>query len=463
LAHATLAYSLWRQGMIFEATSQAETAVKLNPTSTVSLINLALMKQNANNYPEAISLYRRAATLAPDNWVPPLSISRCYMLGGDQAKGLKALHIMSKQTKRSFDWYYMIAKTCLEIEEVQLAETATTKAIRAATTQKQRAASENLRLLTLLRSNEFDKAKSLKDQVFHLNHPKEGELFVRTAATLLPATDPAAGKELLNCAIENLTAVQDGDALLRLGRIFEDKAADQTCDNTRRASWLESAQVAFARAIVLSPKAVGYHLALAGALSSMGHWSDAAEEMQKNMASDQLDLISPFLITKIAGPEASDQEHPSSLKLSLVRFKIHGLTCSCHLSKIHGALRHFNNVVFISTPPQKPYSGLMLVDQSPTPVKEMLDTCSQNIFPARSDSKPVAPKVSLEMVSEEALTTIDATLKIAQDVRFGPILSFPKTFTEYFNRFKEVAPIMPVGDSSTAADIQTASSWNAPL
>jgi hypothetical protein len=105
----------------------------------------------------------------------------------------------------------------------------------------------------------------------------------------------------------------------------------------------------------------------------------------------------------------------------------------------------------------------MLVDQSRTPVKEILDKCNHNGISATLGTGAAAEKISLEMVSEEPVTTIDAALKIAQDVRFGPILYFPRTFSEYFNRFKEIAPIMPVGNMDTAAGIQTASSWNAPL
>jgi tetratricopeptide (TPR) repeat protein len=461
--HASNSYNLWHQGNVFQAINEGEVATKLNPASTVSLINLALMKQNASKYDEAAALYEQAAKLDPDNWVPPLGISRCYILAGDLANGRKSLRTMSERTNRSFEWYYMTAKTCLEADDLNMAESCATRAMGVARGQEQKSAAENVLLLVLLRANKIEKAKSLQEQVFGHNQPRDPELYVRAVLMLLPASNPAAGKDLLNCAIANLTAVQDSEAFLKLGRVFESKAADPACDDTGRASWLESARVAYSQAIALNPKPGDYHFALAGILCNKGLRADAVEELKKTISLDKMDMICAYLISKILNDETPGQKSSIPLKLSLVRFKIDGLTCACKLSKIQGALRNFKEVVFISTPSQKPFSGVILVDQSVTPAREMLNKAAQDAVSTTTDSKDAMAHISLKMVSEEPVANVDAALKIAREIRFAPVLAFHQTFSEYFNRFKEIAPIMPVKDAGTTSGIQSASNWSAPL
>lgn len=463
LSHAALSYSLWRQGNLYEAINEGETAVKLNPASPVSLINLALMKQNTGNYGEAVFLYRQAVKLAPRNWVPCLGISRCYILGGDQFNGLRALRAMADRPNCSFDWYYMTAKTCLEIDELSLSEKSVHKAVQAARDEQQKSAAENLYLLALLRASKFEKAKSLQETVFRHNQPKDPELYVRTAFTLLPAENPAAGKELLNCAINNLNTMQDAESLLKLGRVFEGKAKEPACDDACRMSWLDNAQSAYTQAIALNPKSADCHLALAGAFSTRRDLALTTDELKVIKSLDRVDLLAPFLLSKISKIEALDREHSVPVNLSLVRFNIEGLTCACKLSKIHGALRKFGGVVFISTPPKKPFSGLMLVDQSMMPARQVLDKSSVIASAPAPDSKEPALNVSLQMLSEEPITSVDAALRVAQDVRFAPVLSFAKTFAQHFNRFKEIAPIMPISELTVPSGIRVVSNWTAPL
>lgn len=463
LAHAALSYSLWRQGNLYEALNEGETAVKLNPASPVSLINLALMKQNTGNYSEAVFLYRQAAKLAPRNWVPRLGISRCYILGGDQLNGLRALRAMSNLTNGSFDWYYMTAKTCLEIDQLSLAERSAHKAIQAAGHEEQKSAAESLYLLALLRASKFEKAKSLQESVFQHNQPKDPELYVRAALALLPADNPAGGKEILNCAINNLSTMQGAESLLKLGRVFEGKAKATACDDACQKSWLDNAQAAYAQAIALNPKSADCHLALAGLFCDKGLLTRTSDELKASMALDRVDLLAPFLLSKIAKLEAPDRAHLVPLNLSLVRFNIEGLTCACKLSKIHGALRRFPGVVFISTPPKKPFAGLMLVDQSTMPARQVLDKASVIASATAPGSNEPGLKVNLQMLSEEAITNIDAALRVAQDVRFAPILSFQKTFAQQFNRFKEIAPITPIDEASTTSGTRVVSSWTVVL
>lgn len=461
--HATISYALWCQGNIYQAINEGEKAAELNPTNAISVINLALMKQNSNAYGEAISLYQRSAELEPENWVPALGIARCYIMSGNLSKGRKALKTISEQDGRSFDWYYMAAKTWFGIADMNMTEKCATKAIGLATKQEQRAAADNLLLLVLLREDKLDNAKSLQEQVFKNDNPREPELYVRAVLALLPIDYQAGAttlKVLLDSALRNFNNEKDADALFKLGRAFEIKAADPKCDAASRTSWLESAQAMYIRAIALNPKSADYHFAAAGIFSNQKRWANAVEELTKTLAIDRHDLLCPYLIAKLQGSGTTGTAHSIPLNLSLVQFNIEGLTCACKLCRIQVALRTFNNVAFLSTPPQKPFVGLILVDQSQMSAKELLAQCKQNAFPAEAISKDPLLKVKFEIISDEPVTSIDSALQIAKDVRFAPSLNFEQTFSEYSNRFKEVFPINPTSDSNVTS---TASSWNAPL
>src|SRR5271155_2002507 len=118
LTHATLSYQQWQQGNIVSALREGEEAVRLNPGSSVARINLALIKQRAKDYDGAMSLYWQAAKLLPNSWVPPLGIARCYILSNDEGNSREILDMMSEMNNRDFNWYYMTAKTWLEIDNL---------------------------------------------------------------------------------------------------------------------------------------------------------------------------------------------------------------------------------------------------------------------------------------------------------------------------------------------------------
>jgi tetratricopeptide (TPR) repeat protein len=462
ITHATSSYEQWQQGNIISAMREGEEAVRLNPESSTSLINLALMKQRAKSYDEAIALYWQAAQFLPDSWVPPLGIARCFILNHDQSNGRGTLQVMSEKNDCNFDWYYMTAKTWLEIDDLSMAEKTANRAIAVATKEDQRSAAENLQFLALLRAGKIERAKSLQQQVLHKNSSRDPELYVRSALKLLPVDDPSAGKDLLNRAIQNLTNAADADAFLKLGTIFQGKADEHNCDQAHRVSWLENAQTAYAQAIAIKPDSPDHHFALAGIYSSKGQLPKAADELKKFSSFDRKDILAPFLVSKIlaSGTPVNDS---IPVNLSLVKFKIDGLNCSCHLAKIHEALRKTNGIAFISTPPQKPYSGFVLVDQSLTPAREMLSQCSNNALPPELDSKGHPINLKLELTSEEPVKSVNDAIKIAEGIRFSSILSFQKTYTDYMSRFQEITPIMPVDNHDTVTGVETASSWNAPL
>jgi tetratricopeptide (TPR) repeat protein len=496
--HAAKSYAFWQQGNKIEAIREEESAVKLNPANADLLTNLAIMKQDINAYGEAIDLYWRAARLAPNNWVAPLGITRCYILSGDESRGRKLLQMMSGQKDCDFQWYYMIAKTWLGLEDLSMTEQTVTKAVSVATKQEQKAAAENLLFLVLLKTNKLDKAKTLQEQVFHVDLPRVQETYVRAATTLLPINDPAAGKDLLKCADANLTTNQDASTFLKLGRVFMDKATDSKCASTDRAPWLDCAQAAYTQAIVLNPKSPDPHLALASVYTNKGDITAAVDELKKTMSLERLDILAGFLVSKLQNCQTAGTEETIPINLSLVKFKISGLTCACHLSRVQNALRNIKGVAFISTPPKKPYTGFVLVDQSQTPAREMLATCVQNYRPGERKPSAVADKdlaekekaekylaekdpaekaspekahpekaqpekLQLEMVSEKPVRTVDGALKIAEDIRFGPIISFKQTYADHFNRFRDIEPIKPVDYTGTAPGVVTATNWPAPL
>jgi len=486
--HAAKSYSFWQQGNMIEAIREEESAVNLNSANADLLINLAIMKQDINAYGEATDLYWRAARLAPNNWVAPLGIARCYILSGDESSGRKLLQMMSEQNDRDFDWYYMTAKTWLGLDDLGMTEKALTKAIGVATKQEQKAAAENLLFLVLLKTNKLDKAKALQEQVFHLDLPRLEETYVRAAATLLPINNPAAGKDLLRCAIANLNTDQGANTFLKLGRLFVEKATDPRCASADRAPWLDCAQAAYVQAIALNPKSPDYHFALAGVYSNKGNISETVDELKKTMALERLDILAGFLVSRMQNCQSREQGDSIPIKLSLVKFKINGLTCSCHLSRVHNTLRNIKGVAFISTPPKKPYMGFVLLDQSQTPAREMLVTCVQNYRPGErkpgavadkdlaekekaekdpaeklSPEKARPEKLQLEVMSEQPVRTVDGALKIAEDIRFGPILSFQQTYADYFNRFRDILPIKPVNNTGTVPGVETATNWPAPL
>ncbi|CAM6006231.1 unnamed protein product [Sphagnum balticum] len=461
MTHAISSYQQWQQGNVYSAITEGNEAVKLNPDSPVALINLALMKQRTSDYDAAIELYWRAAKLLPDSWVPPLGIARCYILSKDETNSQEILQMMSEQKLRDFNWYFGTAKTWLEIKNLSMAETTAKRASEVAVHPEQKAAAQNLQLLALLRAGSVEKAKSLEKQVFFANSPRDPELYVRAAALLLPAIDPAEGEKLLDSAIKNLSKPTDAEVFLKLGTIFQDKADDTKLENAQRSAWLQNAQAAFAKATAMSPNSADYHFALAGAYSDEGDVLKSSDELKKSSSIDPNDLLAPFLISKLLASKTTSD--PTKLTFSLVKFKIEGLTCSCHLSKIHGALRALKGVAFISTPPQNPFTGLVLVDRTLTPPEQMISKCNNDIISPENDPGGHPIKVKLELISEEPINSVGGALKIARDIRFGPPLSFDQTYSDYLDRFQEIKPILPVDTHGTISGASSSLNWSEPL
>jgi tetratricopeptide (TPR) repeat protein len=460
LTHATLSYQEWQQGNISSAQKEGEDAVRLNPENAVAVVNLALIKQRNKDYDGAMALYWQGAKLLPDSWVPPLGIARCYILSNDEENSRDILQMMSERKHRDFSWYYMTAKTWLEIDKPDKAAETAEQAAKVAITPDQRAAAENLQLLALLRAEKTEQAKSLQENVLRNNSPRQAELYVRSALMILPSSDPVAGKELLTKAVQNLNNPTDADALFKLGIIFQNKA-DESKDDSIRKSWLENAQSALAQAIAIQPKSADYHFALADIYCRTAKLSQAADQLKIFSSLDYNDHLAPILIPKLLSSENSISAS-APVNFSIARFNISGLNCSCHRSKVYKALLLMKGVAYVSIPPNSPYPSWVLLDPAIIPVSEMILKCNTTALAPEVDSAGKSVKIKLELTSEEPVKTATEAFKVVSTNRFKDAVSFNKNYSEYQTRFQDVNPIMPANQGTTDGAI-TASNWKAPL
>jgi len=465
LAVAAMSFLNWKQGDPFKAITEGEKAIKLEPNNPVFLINLGLMMQNSNNYGDAITLYKRALKFTPENWVPLLGTARCNLLNGAEAKGNSALKAMASKAGCNFGWYFMTAKTALEDEQLEIAETAAAKALSLAKTAQEKSAAGDIALLALLRENKIEKAASLQKELLSNSPPSHPEVYVRIAMSLLPVSDPNAGKNLLKRAIENLKGAQDGVTFLKLGRAFEEKADDPSCTRENHVAWLENAQDALSTSVLLTPNAQLFHFALGTVLTKEGRYKDAVKEFKKAQALDQLDLFSPYLATQVlANKENTDKPiefGAINLDLARVKFAIDGLDCACKVSKVQAALMTFPEVVFINTPQTKPYGGEMLVAKT-AQIDELLKKAAE-VATAKIAS-PTNEKIKILRLSEEPVKSLNSAFKLIGSAKYGPTGTFEKTYMDYINRFKDISPISPVIESSTAyGDIRKGDPWPFPL
>jgi len=452
LPHAMMSYLRWQQGNVIEAVSEGQTAARLAPDNASVLTNLGLVGITIGDYETAIAPLEQAKSVAPPNdWIPRLGLFRCYYMSRRTDEALRLLHEMASQDEKSFDWYYQTADACLMAGQNALAVECAQKATRAASTSEQKSASEIQLLLTLLNDNKLARAKVIKNAVFENDKPKDSELYVRAASALIPATDPAAGKELLQSALDNLKAKEDGDAFFRLGTIFEDKAGHVSNDATKFGAWISGAGIAYSRAISLAPDQPSYHLALAGNWFHKGETDRMSEELTKVEILLPVDPFASFLKTRIKADQndlagnvrtkPTSTEPPIALHLTKVHFKLNGIGCSCKISRVLMALSKVNGVAFASIPLMAPYQGDILVDESVTPIDDVFSQCTANTFAANPATdkvnSPARPLFGFEFVSRQPIASMPAAIEVAQSVEHPDILRFRR-------QFKTVVPIMPV-------------------
>ncbi|HEY9714115.1 MAG TPA: tetratricopeptide repeat protein [Chroococcales cyanobacterium] len=415
LAHAMLSYFLWYDDATSAAFSEAQLAAKLSPDKEILQTNVGFMAMKSGDYRSAISAFKRAAKIAPDDYVPWLGLIQCHLTADDRDSALACLQEMLSQRNRPYDWFFQISEISLQLDEPKLAAEAAAIARDLADTADQKSGSAAQLLLAWLRDNQLGKAEALRDCVFNSCRSKNEELYLRSASVLLPVKDPLAGKKLLDSAIENLNARQHANVFFRLGVIFETKSRYAVYDRDRFDAWRDIAAAAYRQATTLGPDRSIYHLALAGTTDQP---DKIAEELNQAQTLDKADPLAPFFLarlncnredtTKELSKAASDEA--SKINLTKVDFKINGLGCACKLGRIRAALKKSAAVAFIATFSKKPYRGTMLVDESIASGDELLSECAQAIVPVavgpasatrKTQPQPKTAQAEQEVVSFE--------------------------------------------------------------
>jgi pentatricopeptide repeat protein len=419
--HALLSYLYWQMGNAPDAIVEGQKAVRYAPEDESALINLAHMFQAMESYPDAIPLYQRAQKVGPKNWVPGVCLSRCYAKSNQPDKALQVLKEMSAQNEKSFDWNFQLGNAYLLLDKPSAAIPHFNTASTQAATPKERSLCSNQLLLALLRDNQTDQAKQLAPTVFEQYPPTNSEVYVRAAATLLNEDSRESGKKLLQSAAKNLADIQDSDGFFRLGKVFEHRG------------WLDVAEDAFNQAIELNPGEGKYHEALAGALWREGKPAESEKALAEVQNYNHGLPIAPYLVSG---------KHAASHNLSVIRFKINGLTCGCQVSKIGNALDEQKAVVFENVVALKPYSGTVIVDPSETPVKDIFAKCSHTVFGATELKEPI----TFDIQSEETVKSLDEIIRITQAARYGDVLQFPKAFDV-------LPPVLPVSVSQSPSGL----------
>lgn len=438
LPRAMASYFYWLQGNVIDAVTEGQKAVRFSPSNKIALINLAHIFQSLRTYPDAIPLYDEARKLGGGDWVPWLGLAGCYFETGQDEQGLAILREMSKQSNGNFAWYYKLGDAYLMAGKPDLAIEPLSRARDMASTAEEKSECATALFVALAAANQPERAKALEDQVLKQNHPTDSEPYVRAVAALVPASDPAYGKEILQLAVSNLTATKDSDGFFKIGRLFEDKAANANLDSSKRLAWLEIAATAFNQAIDLNPGESRLFLGLAGALASEGKIREMTKELDKARTLDSFDPLIPFLTERVK------EEQKLPVNLAAVRFQIKGLTCSCHVGRVESALSEMKGAALLYISHLNPYEGTMVVDPSQIAVNDVFTQIREKGF---EPIKEVTKDVKFEVLSQQPVTSVEQTIRMAQDARYGDALKFIRQFPV----FQPVLPVTLVADHSGSA------------
>ncbi len=452
LAHATMSCVMWRQANLYEAIREGKEACRLSPDNTVVLTNLGLMLQATDEYDAAMACYEKAGRIDPAHYLPYLGTARCWILKGDEAKGIKILRDMSSRKDAGFDWYYAAGQTCLKIKQNDLAESLITSAMSAAKTPDQLSSARNSLFLIELRGNKLDQARDLYKKVFAECPPKDAEIYVRAASAVLETDDPVKGKELLNCAVENLKTIPDSRAFFLLGRIFQDKAREASAKGRAKhlkASWLELACGAYTQAIAMAPRESDYLQARADVLMQEGKLSEMIADLKAAKDLSSANSLPSFVLDNLIDNGTAKGIRLKSTKLVKAKLSISGLSCDCHLSKLLGTMRNNNGVVFISASGKKVFSGEVVYAPSIISIGDLISKTRTDFFKVLPPKKSAEP-LSIEVLAEEPIASMKEVFKYVCETRYGPVLSFQESLIDYYNRFKDIQPTFPVGVSKTA-------------
>ncbi|MBX9668852.1 MAG: tetratricopeptide repeat protein [Candidatus Obscuribacterales bacterium] len=462
LAHATLAYMQWRRSNIVAALSEAERAASLASDNNLVLINLGLMQQAVRDYPAAIASFSKARKLDPDNPIPLVGIARCYIMSEKTAKALKILNHMSECENGSFNWFYYSGNTCLKINELDLALKLLSKARHLASTSAEETEVDRALLLCRLRKNQFDESNSLYERV--IDTCDHHETIVRCADTLLSASHPERGKDLLNRVSKNLEKNSDARTFFQLGRIYECNSEKADTPSIKSA-WLDSSLAAFEFAVALAPKEAGYHQAYANALISKRLNSLAIAELKKAQEIHGGDPLPGFILKYVFDKDNLSNTSMDDLKLQKAHFVIEGLDCKCRLSKLQGTMRAMEGVSFVTTNNKKVPEGEVVFYPSISSAAELFTKteCAYIQDLKKRLSKPL-PQLSLKLLSQEPVN-VHTVFQLSSAARYGSVQFFQESMPERFNRFNDIQPSTPLqimSSSKPPSSAEKATSDSAP-
>lgn len=454
LAHATMSCMMWRQANLYEAIREGKEACRLAPDNTVVLTNLGLMLQSTDEYDAAMACYEKAGRIDSAHYLPYLGTARCWILKEDEAKGIKILKDMSSRKDAGFDWYYAAGLTCLKIKQNDLAESLITSAMSAAKTPDQLSSARNSLLLIELRGNKLDQARDLYTKAFAECPPKDAEIYVRAASAVLETDQPIRGKELLSHAINNLKTIPDSKAFFLLGRIFQDRARDQSISSAKsrakhlKASWLEVACAAYTQAIAMAPRESDYLQARADVLMQEGKLSEMIADLKTAKDLSSANPLPSFVLDNLIDDGTAKGIRLKSTKLVKAKLSIAGLSCDCHLSKLLGTMRNNNGVVFISASGKKVFSGEVVYAPSIISIGDLISKTRTDFFKVLPPKKSAEP-LNIEVLAEEPIASMKDVFKYVCETRYGPVLSFQESLIDHYNRFKDIQPSFPGGVSKT--------------
>ncbi|MBP9094709.1 tetratricopeptide repeat protein [bacterium] len=452
LAHETMSCSMWRQANLYEAIREGKEACRLAPENAVVLINLGLMLQATDDSDAAIACYERAGRIDRANYLPYLGIARCWIIKGDEAKGIKLLEDMSSRQDAGFDWYYAAAQTCLKIKQNDLAERLIRSAMSAATAPEQLANARNSLFLIELRRNRLEQARELYKKVFDDCPPTEAEIYVRAASAVLKTDDPASGKVLLSCATKNLKTIQDSKAFFMLGRIFQDKVREVSARGRAKdlkARWLVVSRDAYSQAIVMAPKVSEYVLARADVLMQEGKLSEMFADLKAARDLSNVDPLPSFILDNLTEGSSANIVRLKRTKLVKAKLSIAGLSCDCHLSKFLGTMRNNNGVAFISASGRKVFSGEIIYAPSIISIDDLISKTREEFFKVLPPKKSAEP-LSIAVLAEEPVAGLADVFKQSCEARHGPVVSFQESLVDYYNRFNDIQPTFSIGGTTPA-------------
>ncbi|CAN5590023.1 hypothetical protein BH11CYA1_BH11CYA1_40420 [soil metagenome] len=441
LTHANMSCLMWRQANLYEAIREGKEACRLATDNKTVWTNLALMLQATDECDAAIACYEKAGRLDPTDYLPCLGTARCWIIKGDEAKGIKILADMSSRKAAGFDWYYLAGQTCLKIKQNDLAENFMKSAMVAATNPAQLSNTRNSLFLIELRRDKLDLARDLYRKVFTDGQPKDAEIYVRAASSLLQTGDRARGKELLSYAIKNLRTPQDSEAFFLLGRIFQEKARLAATKNSRDG-WLEVACDAYAQAIEMAPKVSSYVLARADVLMQEGKLAEMIADLKTAKDLNKADPLPSFILENLVDNSDFKGIRLKTTRLVKAKVSIVGLSCDCNLSKFLGTMRNINGIALISATGRKVFSGDLVFAPSLVSIEDLISKTKEDFFKVLPPKKSAEP-LSITVLTEEPIGSLKDVFKFACETRHGPVLSFQESLLDSYNRFNDIQPTLP--------------------